>query len=187
MKKKVLATLLIATVALSLVACGSGNSSNSSNDSDSKTEATKPSASEDSNSNQKKSDVKVGKVDQIDLNNKEGKLVYSKHEITTDDDGNPAIRVYFTFTNNSEKSQNGGYIYYVKCFQNGVQLDTTYSAWDNPNEAEENLYKDVQKDTSIEIAYLFKLSDSESNVTLQVEDSTVYDEEIYQEQELALQ
>lgn len=188
MKKKFLATLLIAATTLSLVACGS--SSSESKTDDSKTTATKPTASSDSDSakaKKKKSDVKVGKVDAIDLNNEDGKLVYSKHEVSVDSDGNPAIRVYFTFTNNAEKSQPGSYIYDVKCFQNGVELDTGYADWDTPNEAEDNLYKSVQKDTSIEIAYLFTLDDETSEVTLQVTDYSNYDEDIYQEQALALQ
>ena len=56
-----------------------------------------------------------------------------------------------------------------------------------PNEAESNLAKELMKDSSLEVAFIYTLQDVSNPVILKVNDQSDLFKDIYQEQELALQ
>lgn len=58
-----------------------------------------------------------------------------------------------------------------------------------PNEAESNLAKELMKDSSLEVAFIYTLQDVSNPVILKVNDQSADNlfKDIYQEQELALQ
>ena len=126
------------------------------------------------------------KVDKINLDNSEGTLTYVKHEVTTDYDGNDAIRVYYSYTNKKEDASSAQMTFYPQAFQNGVECDMAFVA--DENEASNNAAKDIQKGTTIEIAFEYVLTDVENPVTIKVTDQSAENlvDNIYQEQELSL-
>ena len=95
-------------------------------------------------------------------------------EITETDDGIQIIRVYFNFTNYSDK---GLYMYesfVVKAFQNGKELTDITDINDDSESV--NLIKEVKDGASIEGSYVFELTDG-SEVEIRVITPTA-DEEV---------
>lgn len=80
-------------------------------------------------------------------------------------DGQPAIAVAFTFTNNSDKAISAGAAVYVKAFQNGVQLDTAYVSDVDTS----SILNEVKPGASAPCTQVYALSD-QSDVTVEVEE-----------------
>ncbi len=179
MKKKLVALLLCGALAMSITACGTKETGKNS---DKKTETTAPEPAKEKKDEKPQS----GKVDKVNLDNADGTLVYSKHEVSQDWEGKPAIIVYFDYTNKKDESSYAQMTFYPQVFQNGVECEMAISTEDN--EALSNASKEIQKGTTLGIAYIYTLQDTENPVTLKVTDQS--EEHIldgyYQEQELAL-
>lgn len=175
--------LIVAVILVVLIAFGA------TADDDEKKEDTKkePTKTEETKKEDKKDEPVTGKVDKISLDNSEGTLVYTKHEMTTDFEGKPAIRIYFDYTNKKDKTSIAQYTFSPKVFQNGVECDMGISM--ETNEGQSNAIKELQKDTTLNVAYIFVLQDSTSPVTLKVEDisSDHLLSNVSQEQDIALQ
>lgn len=182
MKKKLVVLMLAGMMAFSATACGS-EKTNEPQKVEKKTEATAPS----NEKKEEKSKVITGPVDQISFDNAEGTVVYDKHEVITDYEGNPAIRIYFNYTNKTDDPSNLYMTFYPKVFQNGVECDTALAS--DENESEMNTSKDVLTGTTINIAISYSLQDNTSPVTLQMSDQSAENlfEDYKQTQELALQ
>lgn len=193
MKRKIVTAFLVGAMVLSVSACGGAETETKS---ESKTETVEETATEETaekeetseepaeeKESEKKDEIKVEK---INLDNSEGTLVYTKHELTTDYEDKPAIRVYFDYTNKKEENSYAQMTFYPQVFQNGVECEMGISM--EENEAEENSIKEIQKGTTLNVAFLYTLQDSESPVTLHVEDQSSENllDDIYQEQEIAL-
>lgn len=178
MKKKLLTLLLATALVCSFIGCG--GSDESSKKEDKKTESSKPAKKDEEKQ-------KTGKVDKIALDNKEGTLTYVKHEVTKDYDGKPAIMIYFDYTNKQDEASSAQMTFYPQAFQNGVECEMAMSLEDN--EALQNTSKDIQKGTTINIAFIYSLQDTTKPVTLKVSDQSADNllDDIEQEQELALQ
>lgn len=179
MKRKIAMLLLATGLTMSVVGCGDTAESESN---EPKTEASKPSET-------KKEDKPItGKVDKVSVDCAEGTLTYKKHEVINDEyDGSPLLLVYFDYTNKKEETSYSQMTFNAQVFQNGVECDTYFN--DLENEALTNSTKEIQKDTTLEIAYMFKLQDNTNPVTLKVTDQSVENlmNNYSQEQELALQ
>lgn len=177
MKKRILTLLLATTLVFSFAGCGGSDTEKKE---DTKTESSKPAKKDEGKQ-------KTGKVDKIALDNKEGTLTYVKHEVTKDYDGNPAIMIYFDYTNKQEEASSAQMTFYPQVFQNGVECEMAMSLEDN--EALSNTSKDIQKGTTLNIAFIYNLQDTSKPVTLKVSDQSSENllEDIEQEQELALQ
>ncbi len=99
------------------------------------------------------------------------RLTYSRHELTTDLDGNPVIVVVFTFTNNTDKATSAMFGYIVNGFQDGVELDQLfYLRPDDPlnDLVLKNAMKEIKNGASIEIAFAF-VTTSQSEVEIEAE------------------
>ncbi len=193
MKRKIVTAFLVGAMVLSVSACGGAETETKS---ESKTETVEETATEETaekeetseepaeeKESEKKDEIKVEK---INLDNSEGTLVYTKHELTTDYEDKPAIRIYFDYTNKKEENSYAQMTFYPQVFQNGVECEIGISL--EENEAEGNSIKEIQKGTTLNVAFLYTLQDSESPVTLHVEDQSSENlfDDIYQEQEIAL-
>lgn len=192
MKKISLIIILTMTMAVSLMGCGS-EKEKSNQESTKKEEIVKSNeqneeseVKEESEDNNSK--IQETKVEQINLENSEGSLVYERHEITTNYNGENAIRIYFTYTNKSDTANSAQVTFYPQVFQNGIECEFTIGNFEEDNEAENNLSKQLMKDTSLEVAFLYALQDIENPVILKVTDHSSENilNNIYQEQELVL-
>ncbi len=127
-----------------------------------------------------------GAVEKISMDNAEGTLVYTSHEIAQDYDGNPAIRIYFDYTNKKDEPSMAQMTFYPQVFQNGVECDMAFSM--EQNEAQSNATKNIQTGTTLNVAFIYTLSDVENPVTLVVNDHSAENlfNNVKQEQELTL-
>mgnify|MGYP000226318587 CR=1 FL=1 len=195
MRKRLLVIMLTASMALSLSACGSGKGSDSGEEKkkEQNTESTEDAGNADAgNADDEKADAKEQDettVEQINLVNEEGSLVYVRHELTKDYNGADAVRIYFTYTNKLDEPKSAQLAFYPQVFQNGVECEFTIGDLQETNEASSNLSKQVMKDTPLEVAFIYTLQDTANPVTLKVTDYSAENilKDIYQEQELALQ
>lgn len=138
---------------------------------------------------EEESTEKETRVEQINIENTEGSLVYARHELTKDYNGADAVRIYFTYTNKSAETKTAQSTFYPQVFQNGIECGFTTGDFMEPNEAESNLAKELMKDSSLEVAFIFTLQDITNPIILKVSDQSEENlfDNIYQEQELALQ
>lgn len=98
---------------------------------------------------------------------------FVRYEISVDYEGNPAIWIYSRVTNTSSESTLASLVAFPTLFQNGVELEIASPKFADTEKAEfQNLSKEIQPSTSIEIAQLYRLQD---NSTITVEVSNLID------------
>ena len=183
MKKKLLMMIIAMLAMISIWGCSdsdapdSGGKAEETDAEDDKEEDTtgEEGAEEDASANTR--------VEQINLE------VYVRHEITKDYNEADAVRIYFTYTNRSDETKTAQLTFYPQVFQNGIECDFTSGDFMEPNEAESNLSKELMKDSSLEVAFIYTLQDVSNPVILKVNDHSADNlfKGIYQEQELVLQ
>lgn len=94
---------------------------------------------------------------------------FLRHELTTDFEGKPAIWIYSRVTNVGNESILASLIAFPTLFQNGVELEIASPKFADTEKAEfQNLSKEIQSGTSIEIAQLYRLQDN-STITVEVQ------------------
>ena len=152
MKKKLLTIFLMAVLTLSIVACGDSGESENSNGAETTTGS--------------KSEATEEPKDDGVINFEDGdyKVVYTKHEIGEDYEGNPCLLFYYEYTNNGEEASNALVDAYIQCFQNGVECEVAVLF--DENEGINNSMKDVQPGVSIEACNAYVLTDM-SDVTIE--------------------
>ncbi len=187
MKKKLLMMIIAMLAMISIWGCSDSDAPDSGGEAEEtdagavKEDTTEEGADEDAPANTR--------VEQINLENAEGSLVYVRHEIAKDYNEADAVRIYFTYTNRSDETKTAQSTFYPQVFQNGIECDFTSGDFMEPNEAESNLAKELMKDSSLEVAFIYTLQDVSNPVILKVNDQSADNlfKDIYQEQELALQ
>lgn len=98
---------------------------------------------------------------------------FLRYELAADYEGNPAIWIYSRVTNTGNESMLASLIAFPSLFQNGVELEITSPKFTDMEKTEfQNLSKEIQSGTSIEIAQLYRLQD---NSTITVEVSNLID------------
>ncbi len=180
MKKKIVVALLVLLIMVLMCGCGDSGSA----DLDETENAAETNAVEE-----EEEPAAETKVEQINLDNAEGSLVYARHELAQDYNGTDAVRIYFIYTNKSDETKTAQSTFYPQAFQNGVECEFTTGDFMEENEAESNLSKELMKDASLEVAFMYTLQDTANPVILKVNDQSAENilDGIYQEQELALQ
>lgn len=163
--KKFLTLLLSAILLLSLCACGN----------DTKTDDTPGQAAAQS--------TQGTSVSKVTMEDDAGGLIYAKHQLVADYEGEPAVLIYFDYTNKSGKIGTAQDIFYPQVFQNGIECEMTLPLDDN--QAIQNASKEVPSGATVNVAFIYRLEDKTSPVTLKVSDTFTLDE-FYQEQELLL-
>ena len=117
----------------------------------------------------------------IKMSNPEGDIEFIKYEVVKTYDGEPLIRVYFKTKNNTKEAADAADSYYIKAYQDGVEMDMGWAFDDN--EAEDNWGKEVRGGVELDVAYGYKLSNEKSPVTIRVEDYSEKNimDDVYQE------
>ena len=100
----------------------------------------------------------------------DGKIEYISHEIIQDYEGKPTILIHFNFTNNSDKSTSAQLLFHPKVFQNGVECE--FGILMDAPEAYQNLSKEIQPGTTLEVGFPYVLSDTENPVDIEVSSLT---------------
>jgi hypothetical protein len=104
----------------------------------------------------------------FDFDISDSHVKYTKHEISTDYDGNACVIVYYGFTNKANEAQSAlGSGSYITAYQNGIECDSTIAS--SSNNAIDNYYKNVMPGITLNVAEAFKISDK-SDVTLILEE-----------------
>ena len=105
----------------------------------------------------------------FDFDINDSHVKYTKHECSTDYEGNACVIVYYDFTNKSDKALSAmGSGSYITAYQNGIECDrATVSS--SSNKAIENHYKNIMPGITLNVAEAFKISDK-SDITLTIED-----------------
>lgn len=93
---------------------------------------------------------------------------FLRYELAEDYEGKPAIWIYSRVTNTGSESTIASLVAFPTLFQNGVELEIASPKFADTEKAEfQNLSKEIQPDTSIEIAQLYRLQDN-STITVEV-------------------
>lgn len=98
----------------------------------------------------------------------------------TDYQGNPAVMVTFTWTNNSSKTASFGSVLYAKCFQDGIQCETAITSGGDTNYS-----TDLKPGASTTVQEAFELS-SNSDVTIEVTELFSFNNTILAEKTFSL-
>lgn len=93
--------------------------------------------------------------------------------LTTDWEGNKAIGVIFSWTNQSSETLSAGAALNYQAFQGGIELDHSFAA-SGSKYADDNLYKDVRPGATLEVAVVYKLRDTDSAVEVEFSSSSDY-------------
>lgn len=83
--------------------------------------------------------------------------IYTRHEVSTDFEGNPCLIVYYNFTNTGTEATNAAVRTHLQVFQNGISLETAVCSTENA--AISSYMTDVQPGTTMEIGQAFKITD----------------------------
>ena len=86
--------------------------------------------------------------------------------MTSDYENNPAIALYFEFTNNSQETLSFSWTIMQQAFQDGIELDWAY--YNGVNEAFENSSKDIKPGVTIDVCSVFLLRSLDSDIELEM-------------------
>ena len=96
-------------------------------------------------------------------------VVVNDAELLTDANGNPAIRVYYEFTNNSNYNTSLGDELYVISYQDGISLDYSSASEGSETDTDTNLYTQIAPGQTISCSCVFTLRNQNSPVEAEVE------------------
>lgn len=105
-------------------------------------------------------------------------LTLDSQKVSTDRDGNPVLVLNLTFTNNGEKATSFSRSLMEKFFQNGIELQSSYLSYDNPDadrDAQRNYSTEVQKGVSVPVQLTLALQDGTSPVEYTFSDTMTPD------------
>lgn len=182
MKKRLVALLLTAILALSLVACGGTEEPKDESKTETKSEESESEGDEAPKEvvEEKQDEQKVESINFVVDN---ASYVFKRAEKATDFEGKPALIVYFDWTNTSGENAMDMTLH-SQLFQNGIECETAILT--EANEAINNSMKEIQDGITLEVAYAWVLQD-DSPATLKVSELMSFDSKAYQEQEITVQ
>lgn len=206
MKKKIVATLIMSTLALSITACGGKSSSDSADEPKSSEETIQENDAEESGEAQDDSELSQSEwmerhagdyedgyevVDAINIDSEDTKLEYISNEKYTLESGEEILLINFTFTNVSAGTTNLDSQYNFQAFQDGIEIDV-YSWLNDEVEGDVNRSKEILDGASIDVSVGIAPGNWESPIKLRVDDVMTYDDaetmgHTYQQQEIELQ
>lgn len=206
MKKKIVATLIMSTLALSITACGGNSSSDSADEPKSSEETIQENDAEESGESQDDSELSQSEwmeqhagdyedgyevVDAINIDSEDTKLEYISNEKYTLESGEEILLINFTFTNVSAGTTNLDSQYNFQAFQDGIEIDV-YSWLNDEVEGDVNRSKEILDGASIDVSVGIAPGNWESPIKLRVDDVMMYDDaetmgHTYQQQEIELQ
>lgn len=96
-----------------------------------------------------------------------------KAELLDDYYGDPAIRIYYEFSNNSGKAVALGDVLNATAYQDGIALSSDYPTVNL--DSDENFYKVISSGEKITASFVFLLRNSSSPVEAEIESFNTYD------------
>ena len=100
-------------------------------------------------------------------------------DLIEDYEGNPALIVFFVWTNGSDETISFDSEYMVSAFQDGISLDHTSVAYESPyEEVNDAIYTQVRPGATLEVAEVFKLRSDSTIVEIEVDEWISFDDDI---------
>ena len=93
---------------------------------------------------------------------------YTRHEFSTDYEGNKCLLYYYNFTNNSDQNATAGLTAHVQCFQDGSECEMAIVDISSP-ELDNYAMNEVQPGYTVEVCQPFLLK-SDAELTIEVSD-----------------
>ena len=98
--------------------------------------------------------------------------------LAKDYEGNDAVIVKYSFTNNSDEAASFEWTFDHQVFQNGVSLERAYVFDDSANYDEANASKEIKKGVSLELEIAYILNDTETDVDVEVSELVSFDDTV---------
>lgn len=179
MKKKILALILAAVIVLGLVACGGGSNkeknSGSKDDRGESKQSTENDKEPEEKNNDKGGESKGKMVGSGDLGDYHIEIKGAK--IIEDYEGNPALAVTYSWTNNSDKTTSAMVAVHEKAFQDGVQLENAIIVGSDDYESGSSM-KEVRPGTTIDVQSAFELTSDTSVVEFEISELISFSDNI---------
>ena len=97
-------------------------------------------------------------------------------DLVEDYEGNPALIVFFIWTNGGEETTMFDVEYSVSAFQDGISLDHATLDWEHEyEEVNSNLMTEIRPGATIEVAHVFKLRSETPIVEIEVDEWISFD------------
>lgn len=97
-------------------------------------------------------------------------------DLIEDYEGNPALIVFFIWTNGGEETAMFDVEYSVSAFQDGISLDHATLDWEHEyEEVNSNLMTEIRPGATIEVAHVFKLRSETPIVEIEVDEWISFD------------
>jgi hypothetical protein len=139
-----------------------------------KTPAASPSISSDANSSatpgpeSEEAEPNEAAPTTINFQTDAGSIVYIKHEVTEDYEGNPALVVYFDYTNlDPDEAHSAAIAWRIEAFQNGVSQESTILGGSGL-EGLGDEWTDIKEGATVQFTKVYSLQDTTSDVELEV-------------------
>lgn len=100
-------------------------------------------------------------------------VTVTEAELLDDYYGEPAIRIYYEFTNNGEKAAALSDVLCANAYQDGISLDSDYPTVDL--ETDESFYREIKKGEKVTASYVFLLRNTSSPVEAEIGSYYTYD------------
>lgn len=98
-------------------------------------------------------------------------------DLVEDYEGNPALIVFFIWTNNGEETAMFDVEYMVKAFQDGISLNHATLSWEHKyEEVNSNLMTEIRPGATIEVAHVFSLRSDSTIVEIEVDEWISFDD-----------
>ena len=151
--------IIIILIALCFIVWALGKSSSDETENNSSTTANTEKHSPDNN----QTDVLSDGI--IDVNIDDCHVKYIKHEIVKNMSGEKCVAIYYDFTNNSDEAK--AFIYTIddKCFQDGVELESSiFHVSDESHDSD----VEIKPGKTVTVCSGFVLRDEENEIELEV-------------------
>lgn len=97
-------------------------------------------------------------------------------DLVEDYEGNPALIVFFVWTNGSDETTMFDVKYSVSAFQDGISLDHATLDWEHEyEEVNSNLMTEIRPGATIEVAHVFKLRSETPVIEVEVDEWISFD------------
>lgn len=150
--------IILAVIAIFFFFAAIGGSEDSDSESTESTE--QPLKSQDA----QKSDSPLDD-DIIDVDISDCHVKYIKHEVTENMSGDKCVAIYYEFTNNSDSSKSFIYTITDKCFQDGVELETSLF---HVNDESHDSDVEIKPGKTVTVCSGFVLRDKSTEIELEV-------------------
>lgn len=163
-------TILLATACLAMPLCGCGSSKSSSTPSqDEQASATESSQTVDQAENANESEEQPAPVA-----NSPYVVSIDSARVTTDYDGNPAVVITYTFTNNSDETESFATACSETVYQNGVECSMGFGTDYNSD----GYMQKVKPGATTTCELLYNLQDTTTPIDVEVEEFMSFGDEL---------